>query len=67
MDKKVRVNLGGRSYDIIIGQNILRSLSSKIDSGQVIVISDPLVYKLYGSKIRIKGARKIIVPRGEKH
>ncbi|NQU18178.1 MAG: 3-dehydroquinate synthase [Candidatus Saganbacteria bacterium] len=67
MDRKIRVNFGERSYDIVVGRNILGKLASYIKGKQVVIVSDPLVNKLYGSKINIPGAKKIIIPRGEKN
>ena len=51
--EKVRVELGERSYDIVIGSNILRSIGASLKtfdfSPKVAVISNPTVYPLYGN------------------
>ena len=52
--KKIRVNLGDRSYDICIGSNILGKIGSKLksfnSSPKTAIISNPAVYRLYGKK-----------------
>jgi 3-dehydroquinate synthase len=58
MDKKIetiRVELGERSYDIVIGSNILRSIGASLKpfgfSPKVVIVSNPTVYPLYGSVV----------------
>lgn len=60
MGKKIRVELGERSYDIVIGSKILEKISG-------VIISDPLAYKLYGPRVKGHGARVILIPRGERY
>ncbi|OGC03632.1 3-dehydroquinate synthase [candidate division WOR-1 bacterium RIFOXYA12_FULL_43_27] len=60
MDKKIRVELGERGYDIVIGSKILEKIPG-------VIISDPLVYKLYRSRVKGLGARVILIPRGERY
>ncbi|OGW52923.1 MAG: 3-dehydroquinate synthase [Nitrospirae bacterium RBG_13_43_8] len=53
--EKVRVELGERSYDIIIGSNILSSIGVFLKpfgfSPKVAVVSNPTVYPLYGGVV----------------
>lgn len=75
--KKIRVNLGERSYDIYIGSNILGKIGAKLKALSSIpktaIISNPSVYGLYGKKvsnaIRSSGfdAIPVIIPDGEKY
>lgn len=75
--KKIRVNLGDRSYDICIGSNILGKIGSKLkflsSIPKTAIISNPAVYRLYGKKvlnsIRSSGfdAIPVIIPDGEKY
>jgi 3-dehydroquinate synthase len=58
MDKKIetiRVELGERSYDIVIGSNMLRSIGASLKpfgfSPKVVIVSNPTVYPLYGSVV----------------
>jgi 3-dehydroquinate synthase len=71
---KIKVNLKERSYEIIVGSEILSDLGKLIvdnDWGKdVFIITDPLVDELYGNKLRagLKDLRHhtLIVPRGER-
>ena len=75
--KKIRVNLGDRSYDICIGSNILGKIGSKLksfnSSPKTAIISNPAVYRLYGKKVlnSIKSSGfdviPVIIPDGEKY
>jgi 3-dehydroquinate synthase len=53
--EKIRVELGERSYDIVIGSNILRSIGASLKpfgfSPKVVIVSNPTVYPLYGSVV----------------
>jgi len=72
----VKVDLGSRSYDIILGVDILKelgTLTKPLNLGsKVFVVTDPLVKKLYGAKVEtaLKEAgyntKIITVPQGEK-
>lgn len=66
MGERINVSLRDRSYEILIDRGILGLLSQHIKSQQVVIITDPLVNKLYAKKLKLKGARKIIIPRGER-
>lgn len=75
MPETLRVDLGSRSYDIVVGERLLANagefIAPLIASKQVIVVSDETVAKLYLH--RLTGAletagirsRCIIVPAGE--
>lgn len=72
--QKIKVNLKDRSYDIVIGTDILAELPSFIRSqncSKVIIISDTTVDSLYGKTIAkaLKDISfiKICIPPGEKH
>jgi len=71
---KIKVNLRERSYDIIIGAENFAELGKIIQEyhsgGEIIVITDPLVNKLYGNLLQknLPGKIKTIeVPRGERN
>jgi len=71
----VNVSLGARSYDIVIGRDLLASLGSRIavlrPGAKVAIVSDETVAKLYQSKaeaaLAAAGivATSIVVPPGE--
>ena len=75
--KKIRVELGERSYDICIGSNILGKIGPKLksfnSSPKTAIISNPTVYRLYGKKVlnslRSSGfdAIPVIIPDGERY
>jgi 3-dehydroquinate synthase len=75
--KKIRVELGERSYDICIGSKILEKIGSKLKSlstsPKTAIISNPTVYRLYGKKVlnSIKSLRldaiPVIIPDGERY
>lgn len=75
--EKIRVELYERSYDIIIGSNILESIGEKLQlfdfSPKLAVISNPTVFSLYGEYVSnsIKQAGfdllTIIIPDGEEY
>src|SRR5512137_667076 len=74
MAKKIRVNLGPRSYDILIGPGTLKSLRSevlKLKKKQVVIITDVHVGDLYAPHIKqlLKGleCHVITMPAGEKY
>ncbi|MFC1631787.1 3-dehydroquinate synthase [Candidatus Omnitrophota bacterium] len=74
--KKVKLNLGPRSYQILIGSGVLSSLTAtlnRLDLAKVaIVVTNPTVRRLYGTKVRnsLKGAVESVyfvqVPDSEK-
>lgn len=72
----VRVDLGKRSYDIVIDSGILPNIGEKIkgfDFSKVAVISNPTVFNLYGDLVinSIKNAGfeplHVIIPDGEEY
>ncbi len=73
----VRVELGKRSYNILIGRGILSLLGERLRAllpgRNVVVISDPLVFSLYGENVaenlRAAGFNTSyhLVPDGEEH
>jgi 3-dehydroquinate synthase len=73
--KKVKVALGGKSYQIYIGSGILaqtgRWLSEQGFSGKLVIITDPAVNKLYGEALNQRltegsfSASTLLVPEGE--
>lgn len=74
MAKKVKVNLGKRSYDILIGPGTLKSLRRevlKLKKKQVVIITDVHVGGLYASHVKksLKGlaCHVITMPAGEKY
>lgn len=77
--EKVRVALGSRSYDILIGSGILGGLGSRLKeavhqaSPRMAVISNPTVYGLYGATV-YKSLREagfdpveVLIPDGEEY
>ncbi len=75
--KTVKVSLGGRSYNIIIGSKLLDKLGQKIKplvlSRRAFIVSNPIVFDLYGNKVSqsLKKAgfevNLLMVPDGEKY
>jgi len=72
---KIKVELKERSYDVLVGSDILSDLG-KIIAGEgwgreVFIVTDPLVNDLYGDKLRrgLKDCRvcTLEVPRGERY
>ena len=73
---KIKLNLGSRSYDIIIGKNIISSLPKRLKKLQLlkyqpVVVTNNRVYKIYGEflKERLIGYSKPLflrVPDSEK-
>ncbi|WP_371396429.1 3-dehydroquinate synthase [Fretibacter rubidus] len=67
----VRVDLGDRSYDIIIGQNLLSRaadfMTPHLASKKVLIVTDETVGTLYRDKINLNGldAAWVTVPVGE--
>ena len=72
---KVKINLGLRSYDILIEQNLLESIPKDLleyeKGNQAIIISNEKVYTLYGEKL-LKSLQRngfqvfnYIIPEGE--
>jgi 3-dehydroquinate synthase len=53
--EKIKVELGERSYDILIGRNILTDIGDYIQSfglsPKVAIVSNPTVYSLYGGVV----------------
>lgn len=75
--KTVRVSLGARSYDILIGPHLLENVGSVFQdyriSRRIFVVSNPTVFPLFGAKLleRLSSAgfevTEILIPDGEKH
>ena len=73
----IRVELGERSYDIVIGSNMLGNIGASLKpfgfSPKIAVVSNPTVYPLYGDAVTnsLKKAGfdvlKVIVPDGEEY
>jgi 3-dehydroquinate synthase len=75
--RKIRVELGERSYNIIIGHDILSDIGRTLDrfefSSRLAIVSNPTVYRLYGAvvskSVRDEGFNltEIIIPDGEEY
>lgn len=72
----VRVNLGERSYDIVIDSGVLSNIGERLkgfDFSKVVVISNPTVFNLYGDVVinSLKNAGfeplHVIIPDGEEY
>lgn len=74
--KKIRVHLGSRSYDIVVGWKIIHALGEhirRVHAGdKALIISNPRVFGLYGKKTAeslmkagFTSVGKILVPDGE--
>lgn len=76
IEDKVRVELGDRSYDIVIGREILQDLGIRLKEfgfSKLSIISNPTVFDLYG-KIIVDSLRNsgfeygtILLPDGEEY
>jgi 3-dehydroquinate synthase len=75
---EIRVQLGDRSYDIVIGHGILEDIGDYATSlslgGNPFIVSDSKVGKLYGDRVRnsfeisdFGDTSLAIFPEGEKH
>ena len=56
---KIKVNLGLRSYDIIIGENVISTLPGRLEKLQLlkyqpVVVTNDKVYKIYGEFLKEK-------------
>jgi len=75
--KKIRVQLGERSYDIVLGNSILDGIGEELKafhlSPKIAVVSNPTVFSLYGERISdsIRNAGfdllTVTIPDGEEH
>lgn len=74
--QEIRVELGERSYDIVIGSGTLAGLAGKLKEfafSRIVVISNPTVYGLYGNALSGSlekaglDAPVIIIPDGEEY
>jgi 3-dehydroquinate synthase len=73
----IRVELGERSYDIVMGSNMLGSVGTSLEpfgfSPKVAIVSNPTVYPLYGDVVAnsLKKAGfdvlTVIIPDGEEY
>ncbi len=68
--KSVRVNLGKRSYDVVVGDNCLSSLGKllkRLDIGKdAVVITNSVIFSLYGRKLKRSLERAGLSVRFEK-
>ena len=74
---KVRINLGDRSYDILIEENLLKKVPEDLlieeKGNQAALISNETIYMLYGKKLseelKLKGFQvfEYIIPEGESY
>ena len=51
MNSKINVKLSNTEYPIYIGSNILKTIGNLLNGENVLIVSNPLVYKLYGTNI----------------
>lgn len=75
--KTVHVNLGARSYDILIGRHLLERLPeflSRYERGsRIFVVSNPVVFELYGAGLKDSLQKagfeptEFLIPDGEQH
>lgn len=70
MKNKISLNLGSRSYDIVIGKNSIESLKeflARKSYSKIFIITDEHVAKLHLPKLKsvIPDAQEIIAPPGE--
>lgn len=75
--KTVRVDLGQRSYDILIAEGLLESAPAHLRSRgvgrRVILIANPAVFELYGERLQADletdgfDAFHLLIPDGEQH
>ncbi|MGH8246256.1 MAG: 3-dehydroquinate synthase [Gammaproteobacteria bacterium] len=69
--RKVTVNLGERSYPVLIGSGLLSSnvIAEMIEAGQVLIVSNSTVAPLYLSQVqdslRQHRTRSLVLPDGE--
>ena len=75
--RKIRIELGERSYNIIIGHDILSDIGRTLDrfefSSSLAIVSNPTVYRLYGAVVSKSvtdegfNLTEIIIPDGEEY
>ena len=75
--KKIRVQLGERSYDIVLGNSILDGIGEELKafhlSPKIAIVSNPTVFSLYGERVSdsIRNAGfdsfTVTIPDGEEH
>ncbi len=69
--ESVTVELGDRSYPILIGDGILSAIGGYLPAGDVYILTNPVVDRLYGGAVRDGieraggAAHSIVVPDGE--
>ena len=70
--KKIKVNLGERSHEILIGKNILKTLPEYIpENSHILLITDKILYNIYGKEIqenlsKNSSLKVFLLPQGEK-
>jgi 3-dehydroquinate synthase len=63
--KKIRVNLGERSYNIFIGYDVLSRLKAMLPDGNGMVVTDSNVLKFWGKDIKRLGLPVFSITPGE--
>ncbi len=63
---KIDVNLGSRSYPIIIQNNLLENLDEYL-RGNVFVVTNTTVNKLYGKYLKKYAKKMVVIKDGEKY
>ncbi len=72
--KEIRVKLEERSYSILVGENLLNTLTERIEElcpSKILLVTDKSLYKLYGREIEQTLMRKFkvstfLLPSGER-
>ena len=53
--KRLRIDLGERSYEILVGRNLIaeigRHLSSILQPSRVVVVTNPSINRFYGARL----------------
>lgn len=64
---KIEVNLGDRSYPIIIQNNILKNLDEYFRENEVFVVTNTTVNRLYGKYLKKYARKMVVIKDGEKY
>ncbi len=71
IDNIITVKLPDTSYDIFVGSNILKDVGKGLKNKRVLIISNPLVYGLYGTSLTKtldkSEVHDFLIPDGEKY
>ena len=75
--KQLNIDLGERSYDILIGQGLLdqagKLIQSAVSAKRAVVVTNPSIHRLFGPRLMdsLEGAgyltQVILIPEGEDH